>query len=100
MSFEELWESRGDVVRTYFEALREYERMRPIENSAATCVQQYFRAFQVREDISKQRNAAIQIQKTWRGFLGRRKVKAMKSHLDYLEKQKQYDFYATKIQKM
>lgn len=100
MSYEELWEGRRDVIKDYFNALREYERMRPIENASAVCVQQYFRAYKVRDDLETQRKAAIMIQKTWRGFLGKRRIKVIRSHQNYEKWMKHYHFYATQIQKI
>lgn len=100
-SFDDIWEKKNkEIIKDYFQTLRDYEANRNKENFSATCLQSYYKAFEVRRHMELLRKSAILIQKTFRGYLGRRRALIRKSEIQYETTLKLYHSYSTKIQKI
>eukprot|EP01084_Bolivina_argentea_P189821 326351_1 len=98
--YQQLWSNRKSAVDLYFLKLKERESNLIQELSASICIQKYFRMFQSRSKFNVLNNAAIQIQRIFRGYMAKNYVK-YEVRIKYKLHQQQlfYDQMATLIQK-
>uniref|UniRef100_A0A3Q2P7Q3 Spermatogenesis associated 17 n=1 Tax=Fundulus heteroclitus TaxID=8078 RepID=A0A3Q2P7Q3_FUNHE len=84
--------------KEYFHRNRQAEENRQKETQAAIRIQSWFRACKVRAYLSHLQKKAIIIQKTWRGFAARARVRQMVKAAYFTVKMNFYNEMAVRIQ--
>ncbi|KAM4593983.1 spermatogenesis-associated protein 17 isoform 1-T1 [Odontesthes bonariensis] len=88
-----------DFRKEYFLRNRQAEENRQRETQAATRIQSWFRACRVRAYLSHLHKKAIIIQKIWRGFTARARVRQMVKAAYFTMKMNFYNEMAVRIQR-
>ncbi|XP_076463447.1 spermatogenesis-associated protein 17-like [Babylonia areolata] len=89
-----------EIVEDSYDRKNDAEAQRETEYLAAVKVQAWFRACRTRSYVKYLNNCATRIQKTWRGFLGRRYFRVLVKNSVFIMKLNYYNLMATYIQKM
>ncbi|XP_072237232.1 spermatogenesis-associated protein 17 [Leuresthes tenuis] len=87
-----------DFLKEYFLRNSQAEENRQRETQAATRIQSWFRACRVRAYLSHLHKKAIIIQKIWRGFTARARVRQMVKAAYFIMKMNFYEEMAVRIQ--
>ncbi|KAJ3107365.1 spermatogenesis-associated protein 17 [Phlyctochytrium planicorne] len=100
LQFARLWQQRGsDIIDDFFERSREAEEKRAAEYQAAVYVQKMWRGFKCRIHLADIACRVVTIQRMYRGFRGRKMFKH-EWYRQRLEKETAYqNQMATKIQR-
>ncbi|XP_069030149.1 spermatogenesis-associated protein 17 isoform X2 [Embiotoca jacksoni] len=88
-----------EFKKEYFYRNSQAEETRQKENHAATQIQSWFRACKVRAYLSHLHKKAIIIQKIWRGFTARARVRQMVKEAYFIMKMNFYNEMAVRIQR-
>nr|XP_054587850.1 LOW QUALITY PROTEIN: spermatogenesis-associated protein 17 [Nothobranchius furzeri] len=91
--------AEDEFRKKYFQRNREAEENRQKESRAATRIQSWFRACKVRAYLSYLRKKAVIIQKVWRGFAARARVRQMVKAAYFIMKMNFYEEMAVRIQR-
>mmetsp|Transcript_8270 Transcript_8270/g.11721 ORF Transcript_8270/g.11721 Transcript_8270/m.11721 type:complete len:304 (+) Transcript_8270:89-1000(+) len=89
-----------EVISELFESLRETERNRAIEIRAVIRIQKWMRGWMARRYLQILHGRATEMQRLWRGYQGRQRVKTMREKIFELQSEDYYNYLATKIQKV
>ncbi|XP_029904039.1 spermatogenesis-associated protein 17 [Myripristis murdjan] len=88
-----------DVKEEYFHRNRLAEESRQRENQAATLIQSWFRSCKVRAYLSHLHKKATIMQKIWRGFAARARLRQMVKAAYFIMKMNFYEEMAVRIQR-
>ncbi|XP_008287176.1 spermatogenesis-associated protein 17 [Stegastes partitus] len=88
-----------EFPKEYFYRNSQAQETRQEENQAATRIQSWFRACKVRAYLSHLHKKAIIIQKIWRGFTARARVRQMVKAAYFIMKMNFYEEMAVRIQR-
>ncbi|KAL8561110.1 hypothetical protein ACOMHN_033693 [Nucella lapillus] len=88
------------IVEESYDRKNEAEAQREKEYIAVVIVQAWFRGGRTRQYLTYLNDCATRIQKTWRGFLGRRYFRILVKNSVFIMKLNYYNLMATYVQKM
>ena len=97
--FYDLWKGQHSVVDELRQRLDEAAAARPSERSSAIRIQRLFRGAYVRETVSENRAACVNITRVFRGYCARQYCKATATKEAVGEEQALYYYHAEIIQK-
>ena len=95
----ELWESKDAFLQLLIEKTTEAEEHRATETNAAVLIQKCFRGHLVRKSLDTLREAAIVIQSCYRMYKGQLRAEEEKRESDRLQRRRYFHLAAVEIQR-
>ncbi|KAL3874904.1 hypothetical protein ACJMK2_037856 [Sinanodonta woodiana] len=95
-----LLQQTDKVIETVYNRKNDAEFARLQEYQAAVKIQSWFRGSRTRSYLSHLNNCAVEVQRKWRGFLGRKYYRIFVKSQTLVMKLNHYNAMATKIQKI
>ena len=95
----ELWEKKDAFLQLLMEKTTEAEEHRVSETNAAVLIQKSFRGYLVRKSLGTLRDAAIVIQSCYRMYRGQLRAEEKKRESDRLQRRRYFHLAAVEIQR-